>query len=262
MTFASMAMFRADGLQGFTRFALHLVPGFVLIGLVSLAGLCIAHKVVAQEVDAPAAPGPESVSGSIVAPSGWLVLIAPVHDRIDLKLYGFYIGDLEVPVVQFDVHVRTTKSLTVTPSYMYYSVPASGLNEMIGQPNAFTDSYEEHQFRIDGTFTFSIRNFEISARNMYVRRFRPTPADDINRYRGRIMIAHPLAVKGHIWKPFTSYETYYDGGGGGWNRDRVWVGVTLPLMKQVSFQPSFLWEKSDGLKDVNYLMFGLIVNTK
>jgi hypothetical protein len=76
------------------------------------------------------------------------------------------------------------------------------------------------------------------------------------------MIAHPLAVRGQTWKPFASYETYYDGGGGGWNKDRVWAGVTLPLMKQVSFQPSYMWESTEGTKDVHYLLFGLIVSTK
>ena len=233
-----------------------------MIGLVSLGGLCIAQEVVAQEVDAPDAPEADPVSGGVFAPSGWFVLIVPVHERIALKPYGFYIGELKVPVAQVDVTVRATHFLSITPSYMYYYVPASGLNEIVGQPDAFTDSYEEHQFRIDGTFTFSIRKFEISARNMYVRRFRPTPAEDINRYRGRIMIAHPLAVRDQIWKPFAAYETYHDGGGGGWNRDRVWTGVTLPLMKQVSFQPSYLWETSEGTKDVHYLLFGLLVSTK
>jgi hypothetical protein len=169
---------------------------------------------------------------------------------------------LKAPVAQVDVPIRTTRFLTITPSYMYYSVPASGLNELAPEPAGFTDSYGEHQFRIDGTVGFSLRKFRISVRNMYVRRFLPGSADDINRYRGRVMISHPLAVQHQIWQPFAAYETYYDGGGAGWSKDRVWTGVTLPLMKQVSFQPSFMWEKSDGTKDVNYLLFGLIVNTK
>ena len=240
-------------MRRFTRLALNLVPGLLAIGLVSLARPCVA-----QEVDAPSGSG----SGSVFAPSGWLELIAPVHQRIALKLYGFYIGDLKAPVGQVDVSIRATKFLTITPSYMYYSVPASGLNKLAPEPAGFTDSYGEHQFRIDGTVAFSVRKFDISVRNMYVRRFRPTPADDSDRYRGRLMIAHPLAVRGQTWKPFASYETYYDGGGGGWNKDRVWAGVTLPLMKQVSFQPSYMVEMSEGLNDVHYLLFGLIVSTK
>ena len=33
--------------------------------------------------------------GSLFAPSAWLVLNTPVQKQIDLKLYGFYIGELE-----------------------------------------------------------------------------------------------------------------------------------------------------------------------
>ena len=127
---------------------------------------------------------------------------------------------------------------------MYYSVPASGLNKLPPQPGEFTDSYDEHQFRIDGTVAFAVRKFEISGRNMYVRRFRPAPANDTNRYRGKIAIAHPLTVRGRIWKPFAAYETYYERDGG-WNRERIWTGVTLPLNKRVFFQPSYMWEKSE-----------------
>jgi hypothetical protein len=230
-----------------------------LISLIALGGLCTAEKCVAQEVDAPAA---DVGAGSVTAPSPWLQVSVPVQQRIDLKLTGFYIGELNAPSAQVDVPVRATKFLTITPSYLYYSVPASGLNELANLHGVFADSYDEHQFRIDGTFTFSIRDFEISARNMYVRRFRPAPADDSNRYRGRIGIAHPLAVKGRIWKPFASYEAYYDWRNGGWNKDRIWTGVTMPVMKHVFFQPSYLWERSDGIKTINYVLFGLIVNTK
>ena len=240
-------------MQRFTRLALHLVPGFLVIGLVSRGGPCVA-----QEVDAP---GGHNGSGSVTAPSGWLELIVPVHQRITLKPYGFYIGGLNAPVGQFDVTVRATTFLTITPSYMYYSVPASGLNKLAPEPVGFTDSYHEHQFRIDGTFTFLVRHFEISVRNMYVRRFRPAPADDSNRYRGRIVISHTLPVEGRSWKPFASYEAFYDHDGG-WDKDRIWVGITLPLMKRVLIQPSYLWESSDGIKDINYLLLGLIVSTK
>ena len=45
--------------------------------------------------------------------------------------------------------------------------------------------------------------------------------DEINRYRQRIGIAHPLPVNGRIWKPFATYETFYERSNGGWNRERV-----------------------------------------
>jgi Protein of unknown function (DUF2490) len=247
-------------MRGLTRVARYLVPGALVASLMSLGAPCAAQ----ENVDPPTVPVAPHVGdgrGALFAPSAWLVLSTPVQKQIDLKLYGFYIGRLDTPVAQVDVPIRTTKFLTVTPSYMYYSVPASGLNKLPPQPGSFTDSYDEHQFRIDGTVAFAIRKFEISARNMYVRRFRPAPADDTNRYRGRIAIAHPLAVQGRILKPFASYETFYEQKGG-WNRERIWTGVTLPLNKHVLLQPSYMWETSEGSRAVDYLLFGLIVNTR
>ena len=239
-----------------TRFARYLVPSGLVVGLMSLGAPCAA-----QEVGAPDAPDAHEGRGSVVAPSPWLIVSTPIRQGVDFKLSTFYIGEFQVPVVQIDVPVRATKFLTITPSYLYNWVPASGLNKMTPQPLGATDSYEENQFRIDGTVTFPIQKFEISARNMYVRRFLPGAADDLNRYRGRIGIAHPLAVGGRTWKPFASYESFYERKGG-WNRDRIWSGVTLPLAKHVMFQPSYMWERSLGGRDVNYLLLGLIVNTK
>jgi hypothetical protein len=237
-------------MRGFTKFALHLVPTFLVLSLVLLGRPCVA-----QEIDVPSGRG----SGSVFAPTGWVELIAPVQERVDLKFYGFYIGELSAPAAQLDATFRATKFFSVTPSYLYYSVPASGLNQLANISQGFTHSFQEHQFRIDGTFMFSIHKFEISERNMYVRRF--LPSADSNRYRNRIAVAHPLAVKGHIWKPFASYETFYDQGKG-WTKNRVWTGVTLPLARYVWFQPSYMWEGTKGIENLHYLMFGLIFRTR
>ena len=232
-------------MQRLTRFALRHVPSLVIC-LLSFGGPCFA-----QEVDVPSGRG----SGSVVAPTGWAELIAPVQQRIDLKFYGFYIGEVKAPSAQFDATFRATKFLSITPSYLYYSVPPSGINEVANHSPGFNHSFEEQQFRIDATVGFSIGKFEISDRNMYVRRFLPN--NEINRYRNRIAVAHPLAVNGHIWKPFASYEAFYDQGSG-WTKNRVSTGLTVPLRKYVSFQPSYMWEGTHGIKDLHYLMFGLI----
>jgi hypothetical protein len=93
-------------MQRLTKFALRHVPSLVIC-LLSFGGLCFA-----QEVDVPSGRG----SGSVVAPTGWAELIATVQKRVDLKLYGFYIGELEAPSAQVDVTVRATKSLTIIPA--------------------------------------------------------------------------------------------------------------------------------------------------
>ena len=74
-------------------------------------------------------------------------------------------------------------------------------------------------------------------------------------------VAYPLAFQGRIWKPFASYESFYERNAG-WNRERLWTGVTLPLNKRVLIQPSYMFESSKGSRDVNYVLLGLIINTK
>ncbi len=248
-------------MRALTRLARSLVAAVLVVWAMSLAQPCAAQ----DNVDPPTVPaGPDAADGhdSLFVPGGFLGLAAPVRDRIAVNLYGFYYGEVDVPVAQVDVPIRMTKFLTVTPSYLYYEVPPSGLDRASAHPRGFTNTLEENQFRIDATFKFAVGRFEIADRNMYVRRFRPT--DDLDRYRHRIGIAHPLVVNGHIWKPFVSYEAFYERSNGGWNRDRVMAGVTLPLLKHVSFQPSYIWENNRvrGLRDMNYLQFGLIVATR
>jgi Protein of unknown function (DUF2490) len=252
-----------DRMQRLVSVMRRVVTSVLVIWLVSLAAPCAA-----QELDAPAAPAAPDAGegrGSLFVPGGFLGLFTPVGDRVALNVYGFYYGEVAAPVAQVDVPVRMTKFLTITPSYLYYEVPPSGLNTVSERPAGFFDTLEENQFRIDGTLKFSFRKLEISDRNMYVRRFLQT--GDIDRYRQKIAIAHPLMVDGHIWKPFASFEAFYDrgnGGNGGWTRTRVMAGATVPLLNHVSFQPSYVRDnyRVRGLRDVNYLQFGLIVSTK
>ena len=94
-----------------------LVLSVLAAGVISLGAPCGA-----QEPDPPTPPGVGGDGrGSLFAPSAWLVVSIPVRKQIDLKIYGFYIGELNVPVAQVDLPIRTAKFLTITPSYMYYS---------------------------------------------------------------------------------------------------------------------------------------------
>ena len=219
-----------------------------------------AAPAVAQDPDPPTLPGIGDARGGLLAPSAWLVLNTPVRKPIDLKVYGFYIGELGVPVAQVDVPIRATRFLTITPSYMGYRITASGLNDSTPEPGRFTGSYHEHQFRIDAAVAIPVRRLEVSVRNMYVRRFRPD-LGDVNRYRGRIAFAHPLTVGGKTVKPFASYEAFYERDAGR-NKDRLWTGITLPITPRVLIQPSYMFESAPGSRDVHYMLFGLIVNTR
>ena len=106
-----------------TRFARYLVPSVLMVGLVSLGAPCAA-----QEAEAPALDAARDGRGSVFVPGAFLGAVAPVDDRVSVNLYGFYYGEVGVPVAQVDVPIRTTRFLTITPSYLYYEVPPSGLD--------------------------------------------------------------------------------------------------------------------------------------
>jgi uncharacterized protein DUF2490 len=255
VTVASIATSEERVMRHFAKRARSLVRTALVACVISSAA-----PAVAQDPDPPTMPDAGEGRGGLLAPSAWLVLNTPVRKPIDLKVYGFYIGELGIPVGQVDVPIRAARFLTITPSYMGYRAPASGLNKLTPEPGPFTDSYHEHQFRIDGTVAIPVRKLEVSVRNMYVRRFRPD-LGDVNRYRGRISFAHPLAAFGKTVKSFASYEAFYEKDAGR-NKDRLWTGVTVPINRRVLIQPSYMFESSPGSRDLHYMLFGLIVNTR
>jgi len=224
-----------------------------IVGLLAAAATCAA-----QDVEAPGTPG--GGRGPITAPSTYLGATLPLQDRVAVTVYGFYIGTVDVPAAQVDVPIQATKFLTITPSYLSVSMSADALTDVVSRPVRFSKGSDEQQFRVDGTVKVSVRKFEISDRNMYVRRFLTT--GDLNRYRQRVQVAYPLALGGHPFKPYASYEGFYERQNGGWNRNRVWTGVTVPVTRQLALQPSYLWENTRGLRDINYVMLGVIVTAK
>ena len=103
--FASMAMSVEMVCEGSARFARYLVPSVLVVCVMSVAAPCAA-----QEVDAPyllRLMQPMDVARSS-CPAAFSGLVAPVRDRIALNVYGFYFGEVEVPVAQVDVPIRAT----------------------------------------------------------------------------------------------------------------------------------------------------------
>jgi len=80
-----------------TRVTRYVSPCVLFACVFSLGSPCAA-----QEVNVPNGRG----SGSVVAPSGWVELITPVQQRVDLKFYGFSIGELNAPSAQVDATIR------------------------------------------------------------------------------------------------------------------------------------------------------------
>ena len=72
----------------------------------------------------------------------------------------------------------------------------------------------------------------------------------------------PSRFKGHIWKPFASYEAFYDRGNAGGPKTESGLASRCRSRSTCRFSRPTCGKAANGLKDVNYLMFGLIVRTR
>jgi hypothetical protein len=195
---------------------------------------------------------------AVFSNADYFELSTPLTNRVGINTYGFYLGNVRIGIALIEVPVSIQKHFIVTPSYLFVNVPPSGFTLLTGQPAA--SSYEEHQFRLAGTFITTFRGFTISERNMYVRRF--TPAGDVNRYRNRIYVSRQVSLGSYKVSPFIFDEVYHDFLPQKWLR-RNWIvaGVDMPINRYLTFQPSYIRQDDLFLRSVNFLGVGLTIKT-
>jgi len=157
---------------------------------------------VAQEVE-----GNGKSSGAIFSPADYLQIITPVTKRVTVSTYGFYLGNLRTSIALLEVPITLQKHFVVTPSYLFVNVPPVGLSLLTNQT---------------------------ANCNMYVRRF--TPTSEINRYRNKIYVSHPLSLGSYKVNPFVFEEVYHDFVPGKWLR-RNWVvaAIDMPINRHLTF---------------------------
>ena len=197
-------------------------------------------------------------SGAIFSPADYLQVITPITKRVTVSTYGFYLGNLHTSIALLEGPITLQKHLVVTPGYLFVNVLPAGLSLLTNQ-NA-NESYHENQFRFDGTVLTSWHGFTLSDRNMYVRRF--TPTSEINRYRNKIYVGHPLSLGAYKANPFVFEEVYHDFVPGKWLR-RNWVvaAIDMPITRHLTFQPSYIRQDDQYLRSVNFLGMALIIRT-
>src|SRR5215470_17814216 len=216
--------------------------------LVSLVGVGIA-----QEVE-----GNGKSSGAIFSPADYIEITTPVTTRVTVNTYGFYLGNLHTSIALLEVPTTLQKHFMVTPGYLFVNVPPSGLSLLTN--HIANQSYREHQLRLAGTVLTAWHGFTLSDRNMYVRRFMPT--SQINRYRNKIYVSHPLSLGSYKVNAFVFEEVYHDFVPGKWLR-RNWVvaAMDMPLNRHLTFQPSYIRQDDQFLRSVNFLGLALIIRT-
>ena len=60
--------------------------------------------------------------------AGFLEFTVPLHGHVAVNLYGFYISEIGSSIALLEIPVKAAKFLTITPSYLYMTAPANGLN--------------------------------------------------------------------------------------------------------------------------------------
>jgi len=213
----------------------------------------ILSAVAAQEVEGSGKSGP-----AVFSPADYMEVSSPLTNRISVNAYGFYLGNVRASVALIEAPLSVQKHFRVTPSYLFINVPPSGLSLLTGE--SASANYHENQFRLAGTFVTGVHGFTISDRNMYVRRF--TATGEVNRYRNKIYVAHPVSFGSYRVTPFVFDEVYHDFLPGKWVR-RNWavVAVDMPLNRHLTFQPSYIRQDDQFLRSVNSLGIGLIIKT-
>jgi hypothetical protein len=208
---------------------------------------------VAQEVE-----GNGKSSGAIFSPADYIQIIAPITKHVTVSTYGFYLGNLGASIALVEVPTTLQKHFVVTPGYLFVNVPPNGLSQLTSQ--AASQSYHENQFRFAGTVLTSWHGFTLSNRNMYVRRF--TPTSEVNRYRNKIYVGHPLSLGSYKVNPFVFEEGYHDFVPGPWLR-RNWLvaALDMPINRNLTFQPSYIRQDDQYLRSVNFLGLALIIRT-
>ena len=221
---------------------------FVLLCLLSLLRVAVA-----QEVE-----GNGKSSGAIFSPADYIEITTPITTRLIVNTYGFYVGNLHTSIALLEVPTIVQKHLVVTPGYMFVNVPPVGLSLLANR--TANQSYHENQVRFAATVQTAWHGFIFSDRNMYVRRF--TPTSEVNRYRNKIYVAHPLSFDSYKVNPFIFEEMYHDFVPGKWLRRNWFVAaVDMPINRHLTFQPSYIRQDDQVLRSVNFLGVALIIRT-
>jgi hypothetical protein len=220
-----------------------------------LACLGVSLSANGQEIEGS---GSETSDSAVFSNAGYIELITPLTSKVAVNTYGFYLGNLGVSIALAEVPITVQKHLILTPSYLFVSVPPSGLSRLTTEPAYRT--YRESQFRLAATILTTWHGFLFSDRSMYVRRF--TPFGDLNRYRNRVYVSHPMTIDRYKMTPFAFYEVYHDFQPGPWPR-RSWyvAAVDMPITRHLTFQPSYIRQDDQYLRPVNFLGTALLIHT-
>ena len=220
---------------------------FLLFGCLWMLSPCAAQEL---EVGGKA--------GALFAPTGFVEITVPISNRVAVNTFGFYVGSLQAGIAILEVPLSVHKHFTLTPGYLFLSVPPSGISLFTNQPAS--QSFTENQFRLAGTISSTFHRLILSDRNMYVREF--TSTGGVNSYRNRVYLARKFIVGSYAFTPFVFDEVHHDFVIGNLVSSNLAVaGANFPINGHLTFEPSFIRQDEQHLRGGNFLGLALIITT-
>jgi hypothetical protein len=102
----------------------------------------------------------------------------------------------------------------------------------------------ENRLSFPLTARFKVGKFRLSDRNLFERRYR-SPSVDASRYRNRFQVEHPLGPDRMKLSMFVADEVFYDWSVNDWVRNRLSIGISGPLNKNLTVDIYYL-RQNDG----------------
>lgn len=113
----------------------------------------------------------------------------------------------------------------------------------------------EHRPHFNGTLKYKIGGFTLSDRNRFEWRM-PEDSKTKWRYRNKFTIGYPIEIDKFKITPYIADEIFVDFRAEALNRNRLYGGVKVKIIKNLSLDIFYLWqasEKSDNWKSYNVL---------
>jgi Protein of unknown function (DUF2490) len=81
------------------------------------------------------------------------------------------------------------------------------------------------------------------------------------RYRNRVQVEGPVAIRSYHVKPYASVEAFYQSQYGKWSDTAIYAGCLFPIGKHVQLDPYYEHQNNTGKKPNQQLnQFGLVLN--
>ena len=108
--------------------------------------------------------------------------------------------------------------------------------------------YQEKKPHINLTFKWEMGKFKLNDRNRFENRYQQGK-DKVWRYRNRLTLTPPLKFTKYNIQPYLADEIFFDFEESELNRNRIYAGIKIKLLKNLSFDGYYLLESNKKFEE-------------